>query len=198
MNFASDNAAGASPEILAALAAANTGSAAAYGADAITERLVGRFAEIFETDVAVFPVVTGTAANALALAVLAPPYGTVFCHEHAHVEEDECGAPEFYTGGAKVVPLAGACGRIAPETLEAAVGRFRVGFEHHPQPAAVSLTQATEWGTVYQRDEIAAIAEVARRHDLALHMDGAHNRSNVRPVRAQGSPQTPHLRPAAR
>ena len=120
-----------------------------------------------------FPVVTGTAANALALAVLAPPWGTVFCHEHAHVEEDECGAPEFYTGGAKVVPLAGACGRIAPETLEAAVGRFRVGFEHHPQPAAVSLTQATEWGTVYQAEEIAAIAEVAGRHDLALHMDGA-------------------------
>ena len=173
MNFASDNAAGASPEILAALAAANTGSAAAYGADAITERLVGRFAELFETDVAVFPVVTGTAANALALATLMPPYGTVFCHEHAHVEEDECGAPEFYTGGAKVVPLAGACGRIAPETLEAAIGRFRVGFEHHTQPAAVSLTQATEWGTVYTADEIGAIAEVARKHDLALQMDGA-------------------------
>ena len=173
MNFASDNAAGASPEILAALTAANTGTAAAYGADAITERLVGRFAELFETDVAVFPVATGTAANALALAVLTPPYGTVFCHANAHIEEDECGAPEFYTGGAKVVPLAGACGKIAPETLAAAIERFRVGFVHSPQPAAVSLSQATEWGTVYRPDEIARIAEVARRHDLALHMDGA-------------------------
>ncbi len=173
MNFASDNAAGASPEILAALEAANTGAAGAYGADPITERLVGRFAALFETDVAVFPVATGTAANALALAVLTPPFGAVFCHENAHVEEDECGAPEFYTGGAKVVGLAGACGRIAPEALAAAIGRFRVGFEHHAQPAAISLTQATEWGGVYRPAEIAAIAEVARRHDLALHMDGA-------------------------
>ncbi len=173
MNFGSDNSSGVSPQIMAALEAANVGDAGAYGADAITGRLEGRFREIFETDVAVHPVATGTAANALSLAVLVPPFGTVFCHEHAHIEEDECGAPEFYTGGAKLVPLAGACGRIAPDTLEAAIGRFRVGFEHHTQPAAVSLTQATEWGTVYTAAEIGAIAELARRHELALQMDGA-------------------------
>ena len=173
MNFGSDNYSGVSPQVLAALAAANPGAAPAYGEDAVTARLERRFAELFETAVAVFPVATGTAANALSLAVLSPPFGTVFCHENAHIEEDECGAPEFFTGGAKLATLAGGCGRIAPETLAAAIGRYRVGFANHAQPAAVSLTQATEWGTVYRPAEIGAIAEVARRHHLALHMDGA-------------------------
>ena len=172
-NFGSDNAAGVSPQIMEALGAANTGSAQAYGADDVTERLEQRFRDLFETDLAVFPVATGTAANALALSTLAPAYGAVFCHENAHIEEDECGAPEFYTGGAKLVAIPGSCGRITPETLDQAAQRFRKGFQHHAQPAAVSLSQATEWGTVYTPEELAAISEIAKKHELAVHMDGA-------------------------
>lgn len=172
-NFGSDNAAGVSPQIMAALQAANAGSAQAYGADDVTQRLEQRFRVLFETDLVAFPVATGTAANALALSALAPAYGVIFCHENAHIEEDECGAPEFYTGGAKLVTIPGSCGRITPETLDLAAQRFRKGFQHHPQPAAVSLSQATEWGTVYTPEELAAISEVAKKHELALHMDGA-------------------------
>ena len=172
-NFGSDNAAGVSPQIMAALDAANAGSAQAYGADDVTQRLERQFSDLFETDLAVFPVATGTAANALALSTLAPAYGVVFCHENAHIEEDECGAPEFYTSGAKLVTIPGSCGRITPETLDLAAQRFRKGFQHHTQPAAVSLSQATEWGTVYTPEELAAISEVAKKHELALHMDGA-------------------------
>ncbi len=173
MNFGSDNAAGVSPEILAALQAANHGPAQAYGADPVTARLEQRLAELFETDLAAFPVATGTAANALALATVAPPYGVVYCHQNAHVEEDECGAPEFYTGGAKLLTIPGEGGRITPEALEAAIGRFQKGFQHHTQPAAVSISQATEWGTVYLPENIGALAEVAKAHGLVLHMDGA-------------------------
>ncbi len=173
MNFASDNAAGVAPEIMAAVAAANHGSANAYGGDDYSAALDGRFSELFETDVAVFPVATGTAANALSLAALVPPYGVIFAHVNAHVEEDECGAPEFYSGGAKIRTLPGAEGRLTPEELEAALGRIRRGFQHHAQPAALSLSQATEWGTVYAADEIAALAEIAQAHDVKLHMDGA-------------------------
>jgi threonine aldolase len=171
MNFSSDNVTGVAPEILAALAAANAGAASAYGADAVTERLQRRFAEVFEHEVAVFPVATGTAANALALASLTPPWGVVYGHRDAHFQVDECGAPEFYTGGAKLRTLEGDHGKISAADLEAAiVGR---GVVHHAQPASVSLTQSTEAGTVYQPGEIEAVAEVCRRHGLALHVDGA-------------------------
>jgi len=173
MNFASDNAAGVAPEIMAAMAAANPGSADAYGADDFSGALDGRFSDLFETDVAVFPVATGTAANALALAALVPPFGVIFAHENAHVEEDECGAPEFYTGGAKLRTMPGAEGRLTPEELEAALGRIERGVQHHAQPAALSLSQATELGTVYGPDDIKALAEIARAHDVKLHMDGA-------------------------
>ncbi len=174
MDFRSDNVTGACPEVMAALAAANRGSASSYGADAITEGLTQTFARLFETDrLIVFPVATGTAANALALAQLAPPHGAVWCHRQAHIEEDECGAPEFYSGGAKLVLLDGADGKIAASDLAARLAAYPFGVEHHVQPAAVSLTQATESGTVYSADELKAIAEVCRRHRLGLHVDGA-------------------------
>ena len=171
MDFRSDNVTGVSPEILEALAAANGGAAASYGADPITERLQRRFAELFEHEVTVFPVATGTAANALALATLTPPYGVIYGHGEAHFHVDECGAPEFYTGGAKLTVLVGEHAKITPAALTAAVtGK---GVVHHSQPATVSLTQATEAGAVYKADEIAGIAEVCRQHGLALHIDGA-------------------------
>jgi threonine aldolase len=171
MNFRSDNVTGVAPEILAALAAANAGSAPSYGADAITERLRSRLAEVFEHPVEAFPVATGTAANALALATLTPPWGVIYCHEAAHIQVDECGAPELFTGGAKLLPLAGADAKLRPETVEAAVvGR---GVVHHAQPAAISISEATEAGTLYRPGDVAALGALARRHGLALHMDGA-------------------------
>jgi threonine aldolase len=130
-------------------------------------------AEVFETDAVVFPVTTGTAANALSLAQLAPPFGAVYCHETAHIVTDECGAPEFFAGGAKLIGLASADGRIRPEQIEAGVAFATDMGVHHVKPAAVSLTQATEFGTVYSPSDVAAIAATARAAGLALHMDGA-------------------------
>ena len=173
MNFASDNTAPVHPKIMAALEAANSGHAMAYGRDAIAKRLEARFAELFERPCAVFPVATGTAANALALAAMAPPWGAVFCHPHAHVNTDECGAPEFYTGGAKLVGVAGADGKIDAAALDAALGGARRVGVHQVQPAAVSITNATEAGTVYAVSEIAALAEIAHRAGLEFHLDGA-------------------------
>jgi threonine aldolase len=172
MNFSSDNVAGVSPEILAALAEANDGRAASYGADEITARLEKRFAEVFERQVWVMPLISGTAANALALASLVPPWGMVYCHEAAHVATHECGALEFYSGGARIKGLPGAHGRITAAQLGNLLPDGR-GVVYATQPSAVSLTQATEAGTVYTCEEIAAIAEVGRAHGLALHMDGA-------------------------
>jgi threonine aldolase len=173
VNFASDNTAPVHPKIMAALEAANSGHAMAYGSDAIAKRLEARFAELFERPCAVFPVATGTAANALALAAMAPPWGAVFCHPHAHVNTDECGAPEFYTGGAKLVGVAGADGKIDAAALDAALGGARRVGVHQVQPAAVSITNATEAGTVYAVSEIAALAEIAHRAGLEFHLDGA-------------------------
>ncbi len=173
MNFCSDNVTGVAPEILAALVAANAGSVPSYGADAISQRLQAQFSELFETAVTVFPVATGSAANALALSVLTPPYGAVYCHATAHIQVDECGAPEFYTGGAKLATLPGAHGKLSAADLAAALGRAGTGVVHHVQPAALSLTQATEAGTVYRVEEVAALAEVAQAHGLGVHMDGA-------------------------
>jgi len=171
MDFRSDNVAGASPQIMAALLAANDGPASSYGADAVTSRLERRFAELFAHEVAVFPVATGTAANALALATLTPPWGIVYCHEDAHIAVDECGAPEFFAGGAKLVTLAGDGGKIAPAAIAARLTER--GFVHHAQPAAISVSQTTEAGTVYRPDEIAALGAFARQEGLALHVDGA-------------------------
>jgi threonine aldolase len=173
MNFMSDNAAGAAPEILAALARANDGTAASYGADDITARLTAKLSKLFEKDVAVFPVATGTAANSLTLATLTPHYGAVLCHEGAHIYEDECGAPEFYSGGAKLVPIAGVHGKLTPSSIAASLAHFQRGFVHHVQPSTISLTQATERGTSYTPAEVSAIAALAKKEGLALHMDGA-------------------------
>ena len=173
MNFASDNTAPASPEILAALQAANTGVVKSYGADPITERVRARLNQVFGRDVLAHPVATGTAANALALATLVRPYGAVICHEEAHIATDECGAPEFYMGGAKLVTLPGHDGKITPPQIDAVMARALDGGVHFVLPEAVSITQATEWGTVYTAAEITALSATCRRHGLKLHMDGA-------------------------
>lgn len=172
-DFRSDNVAGAAPQVIDALAAASTGSASPYGEDALTKRVTARLAEIFETQVTVFPVATGTAANSLALSALVPPWGAVYCHEESHIHMDECGAPEQFTGGAKLVPIAGPGGKLEPAALSAAVARAGIGVVHRVQPSALSLTQATEAGTVYRPDEVAALVEVAHAGGMAVHMDGA-------------------------
>ncbi len=173
MNFASDNTAPASPEILAALTAASHGAVPSYGADPITARVSARLDEIFERPVTSFPVATGTAANALALATIVRPFGAVICAEEAHIATDECGAPEFYMGGAKLVTLPSPDGRITADQIDAAMARAIDGGIHHVLPEAVSITQATEWGTVYTVEQVAAVAAACKRHGLKLHMDGA-------------------------
>jgi threonine aldolase len=172
-SFLSDNASGVSPEILAAIARCNDGAVPGYGADPLTAALTERFAAFFEREVAVFLVATGTAANALSLAACCPPWGAVLCHRFAHVIRDECGAPEFFTAGAKLCPVEGEHGRVTTETLEAAYRGFRLNDPHQTQPGGVSLSQATEAGTVYPADRIAAIAEWTHARGMKLHMDGA-------------------------
>ena len=172
-SFWSDNQTAVAPEIMEALAAANHGGVKAYGEDTFTGRLDALFSELFETEVRVFPVATGTAANALALTLLSPPYGAIYCHEEAHVQVDECGAPEFYSGGAKLMPIAGADGKFDAAALRSRLGELQAGFVHHVQPAALSISQSTECGAVYTPAELAALAEVAAEHGLGIHMDGA-------------------------
>ena len=173
MEFASDNAAGVAPAILDALVRANAGFAIAYGDDSATRRLERRFSELFERDVAVFLVSTGTAANALALAHVSPPWGVVLCHTEAHAIVHECGAPEFFGGGLRLIGIEGEGCKLKPQTVEAALDRHFGLRPHQLVPAALSLTQATEFGTVYQADEIAALAALAHDHGMAVHMDGA-------------------------
>ncbi|WP_437378684.1 threonine aldolase family protein [Inquilinus limosus] len=173
INLASDNVAGAAPEILAAIARAAEGRVPSYGADEFTRRLEQRLSELFERRVAAFPVPTGTAANALALATFTPPYGAVLCHREAHVAVDECGAPEFYTHGAKLILAEGDHGKLTPATLAAVFPADWHDDVHRSQPAMLSLSQATEAGTVYSPAEIGALAETARRWGLAVHMDGS-------------------------
>ena len=173
MNFASDNHYGAAPEIFAALAAVGTAPAPAYGDDPVTARVRDRLSAIFERPVAVYPVINGTTANSLSLATLVPPHGAVFCHEEAHIAVDECGAPEFFTHGAKLVPITGRDAKLTPAAITEALKRFHKGSVHHAQPAAVSLTQATELGTVYAPDELAALSRLAHGEGMKVHMDGA-------------------------
>ncbi|SMF60222.1 L-threonine aldolase [Tistlia consotensis] len=171
MNFASDNVTGACPEVLQALVAANEGSAMPYGNDPLTASVEQKLIALFGCDLKAFPVATGTACNALALACLTPSYGAIYCHAEAHINVDECGAPELMTGGAKLVPLQGEAGKLTPEIVEAAI--HGAGEVHHVQPAVLSLTNETEAGTLYRPEEIAALAAVARRHGLKVHLDGA-------------------------
>jgi threonine aldolase len=173
MDFRSDNTAGAAPAILDALArAAAGGNAAAYGEDAFSRAVEARIADLFEAEAAVFLMATGTAANAVALAAMTPPWGAVFCHPQAHVQMDECGAPEFYTGGAKLMALPDRVGKIEIEDVEAALARLAHGV-HNAQPAAISLSQAAETGRVYSPDELRRIADFAHGRGLRLHVDGA-------------------------
>ncbi len=172
MNFSSDNAYGAAPQILKAITDSAAGAVPSYGADDITARVTRRLCEIFEREVAVYPVLTGTAANSLALATLTPPHGAIFCHEEAHIATDECAAPEFFTHGAKLVPLKGAGAKITAEAIAEALPAFQRGV-HSPKPSAVSITQLSELGTAYAPADIAAIAEFVHARDMALHMDGA-------------------------
>jgi threonine aldolase len=172
MNFASDNAAPVAPAILDALAEANRGYARGYGNDDWTRAVERRFGEIFERQVAAFLLPTGTAANALALAQVAPPWGVVLCHSESHIATDECGAPEFF-GHGKLVGVTGEAGKITHEGLQAALAGYGGHSPHEMIPAVLSISQATEAGTVYRTTEIATLAEIARQRSLALHMDGA-------------------------
>ncbi|SLN57301.1 Low specificity L-threonine aldolase [Pseudoruegeria aquimaris] len=174
MFFASDNAGPAHPKVMEALLAANEGHARPYGNDDLSEQAARAIRALFEApEASVHLVATGTAANALCLAALTPPWGTAFCADLAHVEEDECNAPEFFSGGAKLSPVDTTDARITPEALEAALRRRPRGDVHVPQPAALTLTQATERGTLYTLGQIEALAATARAHGLPVHMDGA-------------------------
>lgn len=172
MHFFSDNTAPVVPQVLEAIAAANSGMARAYGADDGSARLDEAFSRYFDRPVRAFAVATGTAANALALGTLVPPYGEVFASEHAHVVHDECGAVELQSAGARLTRLPAPGGLLAADELEGWLADHPVSL-HTPQPAAVSITQASECGTVYQPAQVAALAAVCRRHGLALQMDGA-------------------------
>lgn len=173
IDYRSDNTGRASPEILEALVRANRGTALGYGADEWTAALQPRFSELFEAPVRVFPVATGTAANALALAALGPSWGNIYCSEFAHINTSEANATGFFGGGVKLVPVGGEHGKVAADLLSEALSGISPAQLHRGRPSAVSLTQATDLGAVYSLDEIRAIAEVTRRHGLRLHMDGA-------------------------
>ena len=173
MIFSSDNWAGAAPRIADALHKAAGGFASAYGTSESDRHLEERFNALFEREVAVFFVGTGTAANALSMALVNRPGGVVFCHEEAHMIEDECGAVEHLTGGARLYPVEGASGKMDRQALSRAIARYSPDFVHSGQPMAVSITQATESGTLHSLDEITAIAAIAHDNDIPLHMDGA-------------------------
>lgn len=171
MRFFSDNAAAACPQVMAALAAANQADAA-YDGDAWSARLDGIFSDLFETEARALWVSTGTAANALALAALCPPHASIVCHREAHIHNDECGAPEFYTHGAKLRLVGGEGAKIAPAAVEEAIAGVRADV-HQMQVRALSVTNATEYGLVYRPDELAALGALCEERDLGFHIDGA-------------------------
>ena len=171
MRFFSDNAAAAHPAVMAALAAADRLDTA-YDGDGWSKRLDGAFSDLFGTEVRALWVTTGTAANCLALASLCPPHGGVLCHREAHIQVDEAGAPEFFTGGAKLLLIDGDGAKLTPDAVEATAAAIRPDV-HQVQPHALSITNATEYGRVYTPDEVAALGEVAKRRKLGFHMDGA-------------------------
>src|SRR5437667_12600483 len=173
IDYRSDTTGRAAPEILEALVRANTGTALGYGADEWTARLQERFRELFETPVRVFPVATGTAANALSLAAASPSWGLVYCSEAAHINTAEANAAGFFGGGLKLVPVAGPHGRVDPDAFARSLAAIQPGHLHRGQPAAVNITQASDVGTVYPLAEIRAVAEIAKRRRLKVHMDGA-------------------------
>ena len=169
--FASDNTAGICPEVLAALEEANHAAAESYGPDQWTSRVRQLVRDVFETDCDAYLVFNGTAANALVLAQLCQPFHSVVCHHHAHIQTDECGAPEFFTRGSKLLLVGGDAGKIDINEVDAVIARQPEVHAHKPR--VISLTQATEFGTVYTRGEIGGIAQAARKRQMFLHMDGA-------------------------
>ncbi|HEV2569147.1 threonine aldolase family protein [Sphingomonas sp.] len=171
MRFFSDNAAAAHPAVLTALSAANCLDTA-YDGDGFSARLDAAFSGLFETEVRALWIATGTAANSLALAALCPPHGGVICHREAHINVDECGAPEFFTHGAKLLTADGPGAKLTPEAVEQVAGAIRDDV-HQVQPRALSITNATEYGLVYTPEEVGALGDVARRRSLGFHMDGA-------------------------
>lgn len=173
MYFASDNTAAIAPDILKAIAAVNDGFVLGYGNDSVTQDTQKRLSEFFERDVAMFLVPTGTAANSLALAHVTPPWTGVLCHANAHINTDECGAPEFFGHGIKLIGLPGDHGKLQLETITAAIERYSGRSPHQVNAASISITQATEAGTIYRVDEIAAIAKAAHAAGIKVHMDGA-------------------------
>ena len=173
LNFRSDNESPAAPAIFAALEAANQGTAWAYAEDQWSTVLDETFSSLFETDVTVIPLSTGTAANSIALASVARPWGSVYCHRNAHILNDEGGAPEFFGNGMRLVPVDGEDGKFSASDMEKLIQANTGHGIHSYQPSAVSITQSSESGTVYQPGEIQSITEAARRHNMAMHMDGA-------------------------
>ena len=171
MRFFSDNAAAAHPAVIEAIARSNRLDTA-YDGDALSQSLDQAFSELFETEVRAFWVLTGTAANCLALAALCPPYGGIICHKDAHIEVDEAGAPGFFADGAKLILVDGPGAKVAPEAVDNAVGAIRKDV-HQVQVKALSITNATEYGLTYSAAEVAALGEAAKRHGLAFHLDGA-------------------------
>jgi threonine aldolase len=178
VRFFSDNTATACPEIIEAITAANRGLEKAYGDDRWTQRLDDVLSGFFGTGVRAYAVATGTAANSLSLATLSPPYGAIYAHEEAHIVCDECGAPGFFSGGAQLTTIAGENGKLTVDRFEAALNAHPVSV-HGVQPAAVSLTQATEYGTTYRSDEIAAVSRIAHARGVKVHMDGARFANSV-------------------
>jgi threonine aldolase len=172
-DFRSDNVGPASSEILVAVGAANGGTSSSYGEDEYSHKLDLRFSEVFEKEVKVFPVSTGTAANALSISALTPPYGGVLCHEMAHIHTSEGGALELFSGGAKLMLQPGEHFRLQPDRLAETVANAMDGRRHKPKPSAISVTQATEHGTIYRLSELEEIGRIARQNGLKLHMDGA-------------------------
>ncbi|MDE2446091.1 MAG: low specificity L-threonine aldolase [Alphaproteobacteria bacterium] len=172
MNFASDNVYGVDPRIMQAMVDANYGTAVSYCHDDGSKAAEARLSEVFEKEVKAFFVVNGTGANSLALSAISPPFGGIFCHETSHINTDECNAPELFTGGAKLITLAGAQGKITPQAITEKLKAFGHG-EHGAKPSALSITNATELGTVYSPAEVKALADVVKPKGMKLHMDGA-------------------------
>ncbi len=173
LEFRSDNCGRVAPEIIEAISRANHGSAIGYGADDLTLQLNTRLSEIFETQVRVFPIPTGTGANALALASVGTPFGAVFCSPEAHINTSECNAVGFFGSGLKVTPIDGIHGKVCPDSLEKNLHSAGFGQAHKSQPVAVNLVQATDLGAVYSVAEIQRISALAREKNLTVHMDGA-------------------------
>ena len=173
MNFCSDNTSIACDAILKNIIRVNNDPAMPYGDDIVTARVEQDFKKIFDCDLAMLPVTTGTAANVLALSVYCPSHGSILCHQESHINVDECGAPELYTGGAKLVSFKGDGSKLCPIELENYLSQGWAGNVHNMQPVVISITQANESGVIYSVDEVKAISKICKKHDLKLHMDGA-------------------------